>query len=203
MIDTCWLLLAALPLLAIERVSYAVIWRWPEHFRMLCQRLGRPDPVPVVRGLFLAFKVLQFTIFGLWITAHGGVGRPALVPVLAGSVALAAGQWLNLAVFARLGTVGVFYGTRFGHAVQWCTGFPFSLLSHPQYVGTVLSIWGLFLLTRYPASDWSLLPMVETVLYMLGARAERLPHDAAAEAVPSAPTGPAQSPRPAPLPGMR
>ena len=106
-------------------------------------------------------------------------------------------------MFVRLGSVGVFYGTRFGHVVQWCTGFPFSLLSHPQYVGTVLSIWGLFLLTRYPAPDWFLLPLLETAYYVMGAIAERVPPPDAAAAHPSAPSVLPPPPRPAPLPWTR
>lgn len=27
--------------------------------------------------------------------------------------------------------------------VPWVEGFPFNVVSHPQYVGSVLSIWGL------------------------------------------------------------
>jgi hypothetical protein len=37
-----------------------------------------------------------------------------------------------------------------GHYIPWCTGFPFTVCAHPQYVGTVMSIWGVFLLFRYP-----------------------------------------------------
>lgn len=206
MTSTYWLLLAAAPLLAVERVAYALIWRWPDTFRLSCQRMGASDPVRVLRWLFVAFKMLQLSVFAGWIAAHGGPlpidGSVTLSTMLA-VLALTLGQVLNVAVFVRLGAVGVFYGTRFGHIVRWCTGFPFSLLSHPQYVGTVLSIWGLFLLTRYPAPDWSLLPILETVYYVLGAWAERMPSGDAAAAGPSAPSVLPQSPRPAPLPWTR
>jgi phosphatidyl-N-methylethanolamine N-methyltransferase len=46
--------------------------------------------------------------------------------------------------------------------------FPYSVLSHPQYVGAVLTIWGLFLMLRFPAADWYLLPLLETVYYAAG-----------------------------------
>ena len=82
------------------------------------------------------------------------------------------GQLLNFGVFYRLGAVGVFFGDRLGHAVPWCREFPFSWVSHPQYVGTVLTIWGLFLAVRFPQPDWFLLPVLETVYYALGARLE-------------------------------
>ena len=85
---------------------------------------------------------------------------------------LITGQTLNLSVFHRLGAVGVYYGSRFGYEVDWCDEFPFTLCQHPQYVGTVLSIWGFFVVTRFPHDDWFLLPLLETVYYALGARFE-------------------------------
>jgi methylene-fatty-acyl-phospholipid synthase len=60
--------------------------------------------------------------------------------------------------------------------VRWTQGFPFSLFKHPQYVGTVLSIWGFFLVARYPQDDWWLLPALETIYYGIGAVLEDAPH---------------------------
>ena len=76
---------------------------------------------------------------------------------------------LNAAVFMRLGLTGVFYGNRFGHSVHWRYGFPFSWLRHPQYVGTVATIWGVFLALRFPNPDWIVLPLLETAYYVAGA----------------------------------
>jgi methylene-fatty-acyl-phospholipid synthase len=78
------------------------------------------------------------------------------------------GQSLNLSVFWRLGNAGVFYGSKFGRRIPWCRSFPFSVLSHPQYAGAVLSIWGLFLILRFPAEDWWVLPALETAYYVIG-----------------------------------
>ena len=86
---------------------------------------------------------------------------------------LAAGQLLNVTVFHRLGTTGVFYGNRFGFEVQWCRAFPYSWLEHPQYVGAILSIWGCFAIMRYPQPDWYVLPALESLYYALAARFER------------------------------
>jgi methylene-fatty-acyl-phospholipid synthase len=60
---------------------------------------------------------------------------------------------------------------RFGQSVPWVEGFPFSVVPHPQYTGTVLSIWGLFLLARYPY--WIALPILATVYYASNAWFER------------------------------
>ena len=89
------------------------------------------------------------------------------------SLLILGGQILNLRVFYQLGTVGVFYGCKFGYHVPWCHEFPFSLFSHPQYVGTLLSIWGFFLLVRFPHEDWYLLPILETVYYACSAYLEQ------------------------------
>jgi methylene-fatty-acyl-phospholipid synthase len=51
-------------------------------------------------------------------------------------------------------------------------GFPFSLVDHPQYVGTLMTIWGVFLLLRYPFGDWIVLPALSTFYYACGMLAE-------------------------------
>jgi phosphatidyl-N-methylethanolamine N-methyltransferase len=178
--------LAALPiaaaLLSLERISYIGIARAPRAFSRWCAgpwvaRFG--DPVAVVQKLFVAFKTLQLLVFVGWCYAHEGASwrssdQDALVLAVA-VVAGGIGQFLVLTVFYRLGRAGVFYGDRLGHDVPWCHGFPFSVLSHPQYVGTVLTIWAFFLATRFPHADWYLLPALETIYHVAGATLERAP----------------------------
>ena len=171
-------LLPAAAALSLERVCYVWVWHAPDRFRAFCSvwpRAWRRDPVDALRALFLVFKLIQLTVFLGWCMYYG-----ALWPIgqtwgvwVAGGVLLVVGQALNLSVFARLGSTGVFYGTRFGHAIPWQRGFPFSLLSHPQYVGTVLTVWGFFLIMRFPDADWYALPVLETVYYAVGAQLER------------------------------
>jgi methylene-fatty-acyl-phospholipid synthase len=95
-----------------------------------------------------------------------------LAPLTVGTILVIAGQTLNLGVFYRLGTLGVFYGNCFGHEIRWCREFPFSVLDHPQYVGAVTSIWGFFIAARYASPDWYLLPLLESVYYGIGALLE-------------------------------
>lgn len=170
--------LAAL-LLSLERVAYALVCHDPAAFRRWCSRppvsrLG--SPVDVVAWLFGGFKLLQLSVFAGW---HLWYGDGSLLPhsrepwVLgSGALLVVLGQALNLSVFRRLGKAGVFYGNRLGGGAPWCTAFPFTWFDHPQYVGTVLAIWGLFVLFRFPAPDWIVLPVIETVYYALGAWAE-------------------------------
>jgi methylene-fatty-acyl-phospholipid synthase len=165
--------------LGIERVTYAWVWHRPTTFRALCARApfaAWKSPVDALEYLFWGFKGLQVAIFlaWCWLWGDGSVRlTPSGAAAIAGLVLVGSGQVLNLSVFHRLGKTGVFYANRFGYAVPWCSRFPFSLLRHPQYVGTLLSIWGFFLVMRFPHPDWLLLPLVETAYYTLGSYVER------------------------------
>jgi methylene-fatty-acyl-phospholipid synthase len=176
---TLWLLLVAAVLLSLERLCYVYVSRAPKRFRRFCQRpavasLGKP--VEVLQMLFYGFKAIQLAVFLWWCYVHGqGSLSPVgagLVPFAIGSVLILVGQIFNGAVFYRLGKVGVFYGNKLGYDIPWSRDFPFSWLTHPQYVGSVCSIWGFFVLMRFPHPDWYLLPALETVYYTLGASFE-------------------------------
>ena len=187
MSDLSWALLAdVIPLLGIERACYVWISRAPESFRRWCERPAVArwgGPVAIVRLLFVAFKLLQVAVFLGWCLILGGPTLPPMhtLPWAVGLATLLAGQILSTLVFYRLGTVGTFFGDRLGYRVRWCRAFPFSVFSHPQYVGAVLSIWGFFLVARFPNPDWVLVPAVETLLYVAGALLEEEPARRSAE----------------------
>lgn len=173
-------LIPAAAVLAIERITYLVVWRNPDAFREACRRFSVEVPVEALCRLFYGFKLLQASVFLAWFAWFGRWFTAAPQPlfssdvraILLGLLLIGVGQLLNFAVFLRLGRAGVFYGARFGVEVPWVTGFPFSLLAHPQYVGTTLTIWGLFLVVRHPHPDWAVLPLLETLYYFLGAQLE-------------------------------
>lgn len=172
-----WLFLAAALLLSLERCCYLWIWRAPDAFRVWCERASLGKPIEVLAKLFYGFKGIQGAVFCGWCYVHGN-GWPLLlhggaISLGVGGALIIAGQILNFSVFYRLGKVGVFYGNKFGYQIPWCQAFPFSLLKHPQYVGTLLSIWGFFLAMRFPHDDWYMLPILETVYYVLGAHFEQ------------------------------
>lgn len=187
------LLALTAPLLTLERATYVFIARRPQAFLRLCRhpavgRLG--PPYAVVRTLLYVFKALQYTLFAAWCLVHAG-GRvlpaaPGVFALALGGAAIVVGQILNWSVFYRLGTIGVFYGDRFGYRVPWCHGFPFSLFPHPQYTGSVLTIWGFFLAMRFPNDDWYVLPALETFYYAMGAHLEERPLEAAETVAPLA-----------------
>ena len=174
------LLLIAGALLGLERACYIWIARAPESFRACVARAGLGGPVSAVETLFYAFKALQLSVFAGWCYLHTGSMIPtaSACVIAAATIVLVAGQTLVMVAFYKLGRVAVFFGDRFGYDVPWCSDFPFSALPHPQYFGTVLSIWALFAAMRFPHPDWYLLPVVETVYYATGAMLEeRTPHD--------------------------
>jgi len=176
---TLWVLLICAILLSFERLTYYFVSHNPEKWRQLCgegalARLG--GPVDALRRLFYIFKVLQLSLFFFWCMLYGQTLLPlptAPLPALAfGATLIAFGLLMNFSVFSRLGKVGVFYGAQLGYSVPWINGFPFSLFRHPQYLGTLASIWGFFIVMRYPHGDWIYLPLLETVYYAWGARHE-------------------------------
>jgi methylene-fatty-acyl-phospholipid synthase len=65
------------------------------------------------------------------------------------------GQSLNVGIFSAIGHDGVYYGFKLGRKIPWVTGWPFDSVSHPQYVGSVLTIWG------FVALVWSQYPSLE------------------------------------------
>lgn len=175
-----WILLCAAALLSVERLCYIWVWRHPEKFKNGCAALpftARGRPVHTLRNLFYVFKLLQCAVFIGWCRYHGDGSLLTFAggfsPIIAGGLLIVAGQVLNAFVFYRLGSVGVFYGRKFGHEVPWVREFPFSILDHPQYSGALLTIWGFFLLARFPQFDWYWLPLLETFYYAVGAHFER------------------------------
>jgi methylene-fatty-acyl-phospholipid synthase len=171
-------LLASAAVLSLERVCYVWVWRKPDRFVALRSRvafLAGGDAPGALARLFVVFKILQAGVFAAWWIRFDRIWPVAPEPLTVGiGLALAAcGQVLNGAVFYQLGRIGVFYGSRLGYELPRCQGFPFSLLKHPQYVGTVLSIWGLFIAARFPAADWYWLPAIESVYYAMGSRLEQ------------------------------
>ena len=171
-----WFFVIAAALLSIERISYAYIWRFPEAFRAFCKRssiiIPWGEPIDALRKLFYSFKVIQLSVFFGWCYYFGeGTLTPfngGAASIFIGSVLIVVGQILNFGVFYKLGKIGVFYGNKFGYDVPRTNDFPFNLLNHPQYIGTLMSIWGFFIVMRYPFDDWVVLPILQTVYYILG-----------------------------------
>lgn len=173
-------LIIATALLSIERVTYWHAWNGPDAFRRFARHFPRllgGDPVVALRRLFYVFKIIQLGVLIGWCMLFGNTWLPlptATWPAIAaGGLLLAFGQALNFGVIVKLRSNGMFYGNRFGRATEWHTGFPFSLLPHPQYLGAAGSVWAFMLIMRFPNPDWIVLPLISTGLYAFGVWVER------------------------------
>ena len=154
---TLWLLLFAAALLSLERLCYIYISRAPERFRRFCT--GRQWRILGSRSMSYGSSSMALRGFNSPCFSGGAMsmdegslsptGR-GILPLAIGRALIVAGQMLNCGVFYRLGKVGVFYGNKLGYDIPWSRAFPFSWFKHPQYVGTVWSIWGFFLIMRFP-----------------------------------------------------
>jgi methylene-fatty-acyl-phospholipid synthase len=93
--------------------------------------------------------VAQFAVVCLWYTSYYGGVDLSKVPALHALLGLGlvgAGQTLNVSIYQAIGEDGVYYGNKLGHKVPWHRGWPFNVVSHPQYVGSILSILGAVIL---------------------------------------------------------
>lgn len=170
------LLLVSAVLLSFERITYFLVSRYPNYWCRLCLRSPLASfggPVDVLNGLFYGFKFIQAAVFLYWWGFYGDTWLPIptaeSIGLVLGGGLIAVGILLNSLVFSKLGRTGVFYGAQMGYDVPWIRGFPFSVLRHPQYLGALVCIWGLFVVMRFPNDDWFYLPLLETALYAWGA----------------------------------
>ena len=80
----------------------------------------------------------------------------------------AGGQSLNAGIFRAIGHAGVYYGFKLGEEIPWVDGFPFNVVSHPQYVGSVMTVWaGAALLWTQAPIGLGLIASYWTGLYVI------------------------------------
>lgn len=99
---------------------------------------------------YIFYVGLQFSTFALWFLTRTpeGINVHAIEWyrwVISVSLGIA-GQALNTGIYNAIGHAGVYYGFKLGKKVPWVTGFPFNVVSHPQYVGSVLTVWAMAIL---------------------------------------------------------
>ena len=71
-----------------------------------------------------------------------------------GLVLFLGGQILNAGAYKAIGANGIYYGFKLGKHVPWCHDWPFGgplSVPHPQYTGSVMSIWGALFVICSPA----------------------------------------------------
>lgn len=145
--------LAVLPLLWMHSYTYSYIWLKPEKYAKFChQKMRQSNPIKVYAGISVSMKLLQVGLMLLIALYYKGATlfisdlyqtswKRWCVTLMLGTM----GQFLNATVYYQIGIDGVYYGCKLGKEIPWNTNFPFNLgMRHPQYMGAILSWWGLF-----------------------------------------------------------
>nr|BBC28425.1 phospholipid-N-methyltransferase [Chlamydomonas asymmetrica] len=160
------------PLLALPHFLYAFIWFNPKAWTsMFGKRSVGAFAVCGALG-----KVIQFGAVVLWLWSARASGlcfdlKQISLPQFLGAVLLGAfGQQLNIGIFKAIGTAGVYYGFKLGAKVPWVEGYPFNVVPHPQYVGSVATIWAaaILVLGQLP-HGWWVVPAFWMCLYIVSA----------------------------------
>jgi protein-S-isoprenylcysteine O-methyltransferase Ste14 len=122
------------------------------------------NEVRFISTMCLFFKMYQAGIFYLYFITYG----IHLNFNLLGTLLILKGQLLNLYCFYLLKEEGIFYGNQYNKQLPWITTFPYNVIQNPQYVGVVISIWGMWFNTTDPYT----IPMISSVLYYIGGKVE-------------------------------
>jgi len=175
----------AVALLFIERICYTWVHTFSTSFVEFCAtpvgRMMGKKPLDVVLTIFYVNKVIQLGTFIAYYffvinfeSPFGDAVGFAWSKVTAFQWimlvhAIVLGQGLNTAIYRAIGKAGVYYGYRLGEPVPWVTGFPFSLVPHPQYVGVCMCFIGVnvFVATdAHVAAGWFNLTAVQVLYYV-------------------------------------
>jgi protein-S-isoprenylcysteine O-methyltransferase Ste14 len=78
-------------------------------------------------------------------------------------------------VLQALGHDGVYYGFKLGKVIPWVNGYPFDIVPHPQYFGSVMTVWGMVALVWSQAPQAALVIMAGywTLVYVVTALQEQ------------------------------
>ena len=140
--------------LSVPHWLYAFVWTRSKAFeRFVFEYIGIVSPVTVFSTTAHCLKVWQFLSLSAWYLGKGpflGLGDRSVPQLVIALGLLAFGQLLNISMMKAIGTNGVYYGVRLHRPVPWCTDFPFNTFRHPQYLGSVASLWGILLLIATP-----------------------------------------------------
>jgi methylene-fatty-acyl-phospholipid synthase len=79
------------------------------------------------------------------------------------------------AALQAIGHDGVYYGFKLGKTIPWVNGWPFDTVSHPQYVGSVLTVWALVALVwgQAPHAALAIMSGFWTLVYVVTAVQEQ------------------------------
>jgi methylene-fatty-acyl-phospholipid synthase len=160
-----------------ERLTYGFVYHYTPSFRRICNlgATGKAD-LTIMHTLVSTFKVVQILAVASdlgpklkWSLPLAAMvaDESAMLRLAVGLALIAFGQLLNASIYWAIGSVGVHYGHQLGHTVPWCEGWPFTFLSNPQYIGVVLTFWGIYLALAPSWTDyeWFTIPLVISFWY--------------------------------------
>jgi hypothetical protein len=169
--------LKAFVFLGIERFLCGYWYTFPQKFEKQIRdgnfggRLqAEPRLWKCAMKLKMYIKVFQFSVIGFDLLLRCDLTNPissqeATCKAIGGVVLIVIGWGLNYAVFKALKPIGVYYGYEFGYDVPRVNCFPYNTsISHPQYWGVVLCIWGIYLAL---GASSLIVPVLETFWYMM------------------------------------
>lgn len=163
-------------LVAFPHLFYAFVWFQPHLFRALA---GPCRPVQVFAAVASVLKLVQGLAVAAWLLEKSPVPwkkwpeRISALQWCGFALLVGVGQALNVSLYRAIGMRGVYYGTKLGEEVPWHDGYPFTIVAHPQYVGSVLTLWGGYLLlARVAPPGACLLLAFWSSLYLLTALSE-------------------------------
>lgn len=173
-----------LPLVWEHTFIYSYIWLYPDKYKNLCEN-KKKDPIKMYAYTSFSIKVIQIIFMISMATYYKGpevllMDLTNLSPSrwLVSFLLISIGQTLNFCVYNKIGLDGVYYGFKLGRQVDWVEGFPFNIgTRHPQYVGAILSWWGLFnmfISSSFLYNGYMMLCLMTCSIYLAVAVVEQL-----------------------------
>ena len=105
-----------------------------------------------LKRLLVINRILSFILYVLWVKMeyrqmfHSHIIYNSIAILL-----ILSGQYLNSVMYYKLGADFVYYGKEYnlpGSSKEYISQFPFNL-HHPQYIGIILTMLGLFFLNGF------------------------------------------------------
>ncbi len=138
---------------------YALVWLRPDLIKG-----GVRDVIRVgITARTLELFFLSWVLYGYEISWRFSAFKMLFIIV---------GQTLNLSVYDQLGLEGVYYGSQY-KKLPIITTFPYTVCSNPQYVGCVLTYYGILLF--YPYQEVCLITLYGILWYFATTEIEKIP----------------------------
>jgi len=116
-------------------------------------------------------RAISFILMATWIKlAFGSWFHGNMTYNIIAAVLIVGGQALNNYMYYKLGKDNIYYGKEYkvpGISDEYFSGFPFNI-SHPQYIGCILSFIGVFFLTGFNNNNSMRKGVLYLTLFIIG-----------------------------------